>query len=931
MNKKPTYQELENQVAELKKQNEILRLNSTFQNGEKEKRAAELYLANIELDFQNEEKLKRAAKLIIANIELAFQNEEKKKRAAELIIANIKKALQNEEKEKLAAELIIANLSLVSQIELIKTKEKAEESELNLKMLNEEYRTTIEELRQTNEELFFAKEKVEESEETFKMLFNNLSDAVYISEIVEGKVSNFIQVNNTACKRMGYTREELLAKSGFDISTEKSNVNNRSIIPILIEKKRLTLENEHVTKNGIIIPVEINTQITQFKNRTIILSIARDITERKLVEKELIKAKEKAEKNAIELNKVQEITHVGSWYLDTETNEVAWTEELYKMYGFDPTLPPPPYTEHMKLFTPESWEILSTSLAKTRETGIPYELELKTIRKGKTSGWMWVRGEAIFDKNNKIIALWGAAQDITERKQIEEDLINAKEKAETSEKRFKKIIESAPDGVVINSQDGRLIYASPNSYRHFGYSENEIIGHFGDEFTHPEDLQIVIKAFETIFINPLLKPKVEYRFRRKDGEYRWIETTFTNLLEDKSINGIVLNFSDITDRKRLFEELLISKEKVEESDRLKTAFLQNISHEIRTPLTAICGFSGMLNKPNITDEKRDSFVSIIRNSSSQLLSIVTDILTISSLETKQEKTNIQKVEINTIIIELLSVFKLQANNQNISIYSKKELTDEQSIIYTDKTKIVQILSNLISNALKFTHKGSIEFGYNLIDTELRFFVKDNGIGIKHELHGKIFERFRQADLSTSKNYGGTGLGLSISKGFVELLGGKIWVISEEEKGSTFYFTIPYNPVNEINKTITLAKNTETNRTVLIAEDEEYNFLFIEELLSDLNLNLIHATNGQIAVDICKSNLKIDLILMDIKMPEMDGHEAAKRIKEFRPELPIIAQSAYALEHERAKYEGVFDNYITKPLNEKDLKQKVLKYIDIKKE
>jgi len=239
---------------------------------------------------------------------------------------------------------------------------------------------------------------------------------------------------------------------------------------------------------------------------------------------------------------------------------------------------------------------------------------------------------------------------------------------------------------------------------------------------------------------------------------------------------------------------------------------------------------------------------------------------------------------------------------------------------------------LLTNAWKFTHEGFIEFGYNLKTdiepAEMEFYVKDSGIGIKPEFHEKIFERFRQAETGLSRLYGGTGLGLSISKSFAELLDGKIWVQSEPEKGSIFYFTIPYKPVNEIDKTPTT--QNENFRTVLVAEDEEYNFLFIKELLIDMNLKLIHAKNGQETVEICKSNSKIDLILMDIRMPIMDGHEAAKIIKKQKPELPIIAQSAYALEHERAKYEGIFDDYLTKPINENDLKQMVMKYFDLQK-
>ena len=375
----------------------------------------------------------------------------------------------------------------------------------------------------------------------------------------------------------------------------------------------------------------------------------------------------------------------------------------------------------------------------------------------------------------------------------------------------------------------------------------------------------------------------------------------------------------------LHAELIIAKEQAKESNRLKTAFLQNISHEIRTPMNAIVGFSKLLDKPGLSSEKLKSYSTIIINSTNQLLTIVTDILTISSIETKQEKIKTQKVCVNSIIVELLSIYKPQAFDKNISLYSKQQLPDRQSEIYTDKTKLEQILSNLIINALKFTPKGFVEFGYSLKGNEIEFYVKDTGVGIKDEMQDLIFERFRQADLDLGAIYGGTGLGLSISKGFLELLNGKIWVQSKIDAGSTFYFTIPYKPVNEDYK-----KGFSYNpnlKTILIAEDEEYNYLLLEEFLNDLDMNLIHAKNGKEAVEIYKSNPTIDIVLMDIKMPVMDGLTATKVIKACCPDLPIIAQSAYSLEHFTDKYgEMLFDNYIAKPINEDELKEKIMAHL-----
>lgn len=393
---------------------------------------------------------------------------------------------------------------------------------------------------------------------------------------------------------------------------------------------------------------------------------------------------------------------------------------------------------------------------------------------------------------------------------------------------------------------------------------------------------------------------------------------------------LVSAIRDITDRKLFERELILAKEKAEESNRLKTAFLQNMSHEIRTPMNAICGFSSLLSSPDLSVDKRNSFTTIIQDSSNQLLSIVNDILTISALETKQEKINIQNTCINTIIDNLSQLFSPKASKQNIAFGYSQQLTDGKLIIQTDGVKVTRILTNLLSNALKFTQKGSIEFGYQIINSNdypyVLFHVTDTGVGVNKENHEAIFERFWQAETSISRQYGGTGLGLPISKAYVELLGGKIWIESEPGKGSTFYFTIPYNQEAKQPQNDSPIKRQTASTTIIIAEDEEYNFRFIKELLNHFNFDIIHTRNGLETVNACKSNPNIKLVLMDIKMPLMDGHTAAKLIKEFYPELPIIAQSAYALDIEIDKYKNVFDSYITKPINSKLLLEIINKHM-----
>lgn len=528
-----------------------------------------------------------------------------------------------------------------------------------------------------------------------------------------------------------------------------------------------------------------------------------------------------------------------------------------------------------------------------------------------------------------------------ELRQSLDELTYAQEKVAESANQLKSIANNLVNGmiyqVVINEDDSRTFtYLSESVNKFYGCTVEQAMADASLIYgrVHPDDVARLQKEE----VEASLKRdvfKTEVRVLNPDGGIRWsyLVSSPNDYQGLFCWDGIEY---DITEIKTFEIELLRAKEKAEESDRLKTAFLQNMSHEIRTPLNAICGFADMLGEDDLTQEKRKHFTGIIQNSSKQLLSIVTDVLTISSIETKQEKVNIRKVNVNNIILELLAKFERQSVAFSYPIYVKQHLSDHESEIYTDAAKLVRILNNLLTNAIKFTNAGFIEFGYTLENPKpdsndqpmLRFFVKDTGIGIDPTLQEKIFERFRQADLSITKKYGGTGLGLSISKGLVALLGGQIWVESQPGEGSVFYFTIPYVPVHKMPiGSVSVSKNKDV-RTILVAEDEEYNYLLIEQLLIDKNLNLIHAKNGREVVQICRENRKIDLVLMDIKMPLMDGHEAAKQIKAFHQGLPIIAQSAYALEHEIDLYRDVFDDYITKPIKKEELYMKLSAYVDL---
>ncbi len=372
--------------------------------------------------------------------------------------------------------------------------------------------------------------------------------------------------------------------------------------------------------------------------------------------------------------------------------------------------------------------------------------------------------------------------------------------------------------------------------------------------------------------------------------------------------------------KQHLEQLRKAKQMANESERLKTTFLQNISHEIRTPMNGIIGFTGLLAEKNLSEVQKQQYIEIITNSTNRLLDLVNKILDISLIESGNLSINHHEFELNNLMNSVFETIQHQATDFLKITYSK-DLNDKSDTILSDAQKIQQVLANLLSNALKFTGKGEISFGYKLNQEKLTFYVSDTGIGIDEETQKTIFDRFTKPEANKAL-YEGIGLGLAISKNIINLMGGELWVESKVHKGSTFYFSIPYKkveknvaPVFEQKSTSQIANQSQ----FLVAEDEDNNYLYIKSLLNKHGINVIRAKNGKEAVEICKDNSSIKAILMDIKMPEMNGYEAARTIKLSNPELLIIAQSAFSLgEESHGDNYTLFDNYIPKPFNREQL-------------
>ncbi len=394
-------------------------------------------------------------------------------------------------------------------------------------------------------------------------------------------------------------------------------------------------------------------------------------------------------------------------------------------------------------------------------------------------------------------------------------------------------------------------------------------------------------------------------------------------------------FIDITKRKLAEDELIIAKEHAEESDRLKSAFLANMSHEIRTPMNGVLGFAELLKEPKLSDEEQKKYISVIQRSGNRLLSIINDIVDISKIEAGQMENSLSEVNVNEKIQDTYNFFKHQTNQKGIHFSCKSPLPSAQSIIKTDNEKLYAILTNLVNNAIKFTNSGSIEFGYIKRDVFLEFYVKDTGIGISEANKDIIFERFRQGGKISSKTNEGTGLGLSISKAFVEMLGGKIWVESEEGQGSEFYFTIPYiteKQVENNNQNIHPIEEESgqiKNLKILIAEDDETSDFLITSILNKNSHKLLHATTGNETIEVCRNHPNLDLVLMDIRMADMSGLETTRRIRQFNMNVIIIAQTADALTDDREKaISAGCNDYISKPIDKEKLKALIQKYFKV---
>lgn len=806
-------------------------------------------------------------------------------------------------------------------------------------------------------------EKLIDSENKFRLFFEQSAELIYIYN----ENGQLIEINESACNILHYTKNEILLHNIQTIENFKNEKEYKHKIKEIIENGSTFYETQISNKSGELIDVEVHVKYAIYNSQKVIVAIAHNISERKQAIQKII------DSERLYRLLTENIKDVVSSF-DTTTNKYIYlSPSIYKLRG---------YTAEEVIALPIDYslkeeereatkELIQSRVAEVLSDGKEkyYIDQVQQIRKDGTLVWTELVTTFYLNKSTGNVEVQGVTRDITDR-------IEAKEALLINEERYRKAQKIGKIGNWEYNIDKQQLWASDEAKRLWNLDINKSV------FTLNE-LSNTIYNWDNIFVDleELINSNIDCSLgmviHNNDDKNELITELIAELVFDKSkkpikISGVI---QDITEKKKAENELVDyqrllkqqneeyislneelnesyskiqtintdlsrAKEKAEESDRLKSSFLANMSHEIRTPMNAIVGFSEMLIKPQLSDIKKERYTSIIKERTYDLLRIVEDLLDVSKIEVGQLKIFESNVDMYKLLIDLYEYYnqklKKSDKSQKITLKLNFEKSLRNKSVCIDGQRVKQIFTNLIDNAFKFTNEGLIEFGCRYEENgKVLFFVHDTGIGIPQEKQSLVFDRFRQADESlTGRQFGGTGLGLSIVKGIIKLMNGSIWLESTENIGSTFFFTLPLSiPTNdediEDDKTLNISKKWK-NKTVLIVEDDLANIEYLREALSDTGLILFFAENGEQALNQFHTHPTINLILMDIRLPDINGLELTKKIKSKNSSIPIIAQTAYAspIDIKDCKDAGCSD-YISKPINYDKLIELIDKYLSLK--
>ena len=670
-------------------------------------------------------------------------------------------------------------------------------------------------------------------------------------------------------------------------------------------------------KDGTILFVNAKGEMIDSHMGQRLFGTVQDITKSLMAEEDLLKTKNS-------LQKAQDIAKTGSWELDALTKKLVWSNQLFQILEIS-TDQEPTFDLYYSRVHPDDLSYVKQIGAKVYDNNEAHHASYRILTPSGTIKYITTEGQQVVNRDGTVLKLYGIVQDVTERKMAEQAL-------RESEEQFRSIFENKGTATGLFGDDSIIQDCNSKFIELSGYSKTEIIDKMKwSDFVVEEDLERM-QEFHAQRVKSGTPPPSQYECSiiNNSGE---IKRVIANI----ALSGTnrIVSLTDITDRKKAEEALYEAKEKAEESDRLKSAFLANMSHEIRTPMNSILGFMDLLKEPDLADAEKNKFIGIVNDSGERLLNTINDIIEISKIESGDTQIVNQDIDIQELLAYYEKFFLPAISSKGLHFHLIQGSNLKNVILYSDKNKLDSIITNLINNAIKFTATGSIEVGCEVNKDELLFFVKDTGIGIEKERMKAVFDRFVHADQDRTKGYEGSGLGLPISKSYVKMLGGRIWCGSKVNQGTTFYFTIPLgkgkknvsedNISKEKKRTKVLPKPINKLKIVIV-EDHEPSLLLLTNLLQRIDCDITHFYTGAEAIKLCQSNPDIDIILMDIKLPDINGYEATKKIRESNKEVYIIAQTAFALAGDKEKaIQAGCNEYISKPIKREKLFEIIEKY------
>ncbi|MBN2484363.1 MAG: PAS domain S-box protein [Bacteroidales bacterium] len=792
-----------------------------------------------------------------------------------------------------------------------------------------------------------AAAKIAQAESLFRATFYSIGDAVIITD-ANGIVQ---KLNLSAEKLTGYTENEAIGTSCEKVVRLEDEVSGKllpnPVANVLEQGRIIGLSNGvlAVSRQDEKYPVTYSASpiVDESSKQKGMVIILRDQSADRQQQKQLTDSE-------LMLREAQRIAKLGHFTLNIVHGFWSCSKELDNIFGID--------SHYKKDF--DGWLSIVHPDFKQEVEGVFQSLvnggreqhnmvfKITDHKEGKEK---WVQGlcKAKHDEKNVVVEIFGTIQDITSLKDAE-NIIG----------RQAQIVDQVHDSIFAADTQGLITDWNKGAQKLHGFNEEEVIGKHVSFLVPDEHKQMfnehIAKRMSTEGEYYLEVPMI-----KKDGGTFHANVSLSVFYgASKKVSGIIGYAIDFT-RQKLLEgelkqtnekylalneelneslvhiqlinaELKEAKEKAEQSDRMKSAFLANMSHEIRTPMNGILGFTSLLRNDNISPAAKNTYIDIVERSSKRLLATINDLIDISRIESGQVSVFETRINVHELLHELDLLFRTETEAKGLKYRVVNQLVADQNETFTDKEKIYSILTNFIKNAIKFTSAGEIEVGCLYKQGNIVFYVKDTGVGIAKENHKLIFERFVQEDTNLSRKFEGSGLGLAISKAYTHLLGGEIWVESEKGQGACFYLSLPFKTDNQLHSPDSSITEADDAKTVvplhlLVVEDDYFSFKYFEELLSEYCAELLHAPSGLEAIDIFSENPQINLVLMDVKLPGLDGYETTRRIKKIRPEIPVIAQTAFALDEDKQKaYDAGCVDFVAKPINATELLIKIRKHL-----